>query len=326
MEAQHEAEVSMRTPDLSELETIVTAAETGAPPAALDGRSTLRQTREKAAEMFADALPQLDRAELDRLRNEHDAELRRLAVEAKRRAVEGAAEAAKRLDALVAAERSVLDALPEDTWSPGSFILDEVDFIRSWPTPENLRDSHQERGENWAKYAIEDSQSGTLRGAKEKLSFYTVWQSPRDRAVLVDVLARITVNGHCACDAEWGGVASWFFPDSRSTADVSARLTLWQLWTEPAPVFPVDTVPLETVRAEGGFLGDSSGTSISVSQLVAATKFPVVAQGSILIETSLAVDYEMLSGSVDVDFASDAFSVACPYAIVTLTPEIQMSG
>jgi hypothetical protein len=325
VEAQHEAEVSVRTPDLSELERIVGAAEASATAASPDGRSALRETRQKAAAILAEALPQLDRGELDRLRREHDVELRRLTDEAKRRALEGAADAARRLDAIVAAERAALEALPVDPFGAGSELLLEVDFIRSWPTPENLIDSHQEPGLNWAKYMVDSDDPG-LGVFHEKVSFYIVWQNPRDTAVLVDVLVRLAANGRCQCRAEWGGVGSWFWDDSRSKLDISARLTLWGLWAEPAPLFLVDSVPVESVIATGGFFGDSSGAEIEAAPAVATTLFPVPARASILIEASLAVDYELDAGAVDVDFKSDYLSVGCPYAVVTVPPETMVSG
>jgi hypothetical protein len=313
----------MRECDPSELERIVAVAEANkaeSTRAAADSRRTMRALREKAGALLADALPKLDRAGLDRLHREHDAELHRFADEAKRHTIESAAEAARRIDALVAAERAAFDALPDDPFGPDSDLLLEVDFIRSWATPANLRDSHQAPGVNWAKYAVKSGDQ-TLGQFHEKVSFYNVWQNPRDVAVPVDVLVRLTANGHLDCSADGMGVGAWFGWGGvcKSNVDVSARLTLWGLWADPAPLFPVDTVPVGSCSASGGFFGDSSSASISAAPAVAARGFVVPARASILIEASLAVDYGVEFGAVDVDFASqNLFQVGWAYAVVKL--------
>jgi hypothetical protein len=320
------------TPDLSELETIVAAVEEHAiaptPASDPDRYPALRASHERASAIVIEALAPLDteRAELDRLRREHDEARRRLDDDVKRAATEGAAAASQRLDSLVAAQRAVLEALPDDLFGPDSDLLLEVDFIRSWPTPENLRDWHQEPGLNWAKYRVQDSGGGVGRQASEKVSFYTYWQNPRDVPVLADFLVRLTVNGHCKCGANSVGVASWFISGSRSSVDVSARLTLWGLWADPARLFPVDRVPLQTLNASGGFFGDSNQATISTAPAVTARQFPIPARAYILIEASVVADYELLNGDLDLDFASDnLFSVGVPYAVVTLPREMMVN-
>jgi hypothetical protein len=294
---------------------------------------TLRAIGRKADAILSEALPQLDRTGLNRLQRQHDAELRRLAGEAKRRTIKGGAAAWRHIKGLVAGQRAALDALPVDPFGPNSELLLKVDFIRSWPTPQNLRDSHQAPGVNWAKYAFK-SGSQNLGHFHEKVSFYNVWQNPRDVAVLVDVLVRLTAYGHVSCSAEGGGVSSWFgwAGEYRSSVDVSARLSLWGLWTEPAPIYVVDDIPLGGCSATAGFFSDSDSTSIGsdgngVAPALAATAFAVPPGASILIEASLAVDYKITHGAVDVDFASNnLFNVGWAYATVTLPPDMMANG
>jgi hypothetical protein len=320
---------AMQKPDLSELERIITAAEESkieAAPAAADRLSALRAIREKAAALVADALPQLDRAALDRLGREHDAELRRLAADAKRHTVESAAQSARRLDALVAAERAAFKALDDEPWVPSVYGLGVVDFIRSWPSPEYLRDwAHQEWGENWAKYAFSTDRGGS---SPEKVSFYTMWQNPRDVAIVATILARFTANGHVECSSTGQGIGSWFGITARTRAEVSARLTLWGLWvgpTEPPPLFDVANVSLASISVTTGFFSDSRGESISKSELLSTTGFLIPARAWILIETSLAVDYSVLDGVVNVDFSSQDFSVGAPYTSIIVASELMVA-
>ena len=261
----------MRKPNLSKLEKIVARAERGArkskrPASAKDPRSALRAIQKKAEAVWADALPQLDRKELGRLQRQHDVELRRFADNARRDINGGAAESSRRLDALIAAERTALDALPADPFGPGSNLLLKVDFIRSWPTPENLRDSHQEPGVNWAMFAFgSGNRSGDF---DEKVSFYNVWQNPRDQAVLLDVLVRLTALGWVECTADglhFNVLFGWASEYGRSRVDVSAQLRLWGLWEDPAPISLVDSVPLGSCSATGGFFGDRSWLTMTRS-------------------------------------------------------------
>jgi hypothetical protein len=334
----------MRKANLSKLEKIVARAEREAikskrPASAKDPRSGLRAIQKQADAVLADALPQLDRKELGRLQRQHDVELRRLADNARRHINGSAANASRRLDAFVAAERTALDALPVDPFGPGSNLLLKVDFIRSWPTPENLRDSHQEPGVNWAKFEFD---SGERSGEfDEKVSFYNVWQNPRDQAVLVDVLVRLTALGFVACSADGLGISvlfGWAAEHGRSQLDVSAELRLWGLWEDPAPIFLVDSVPLGSCRASGGFFGDRNTARIStlvdgqenaLAPALKKTGFAVPAGASILIEASLNCHCELsLLGHIAAYFSSDYWhqKVGWAYAVVTLPPVMMANG
>lgn len=103
---------------------------------------------------------------------------------------------------------------------------------------------------------------------------------------------------------------------------MEARLTLWQLWSDPAPQVVVDSRPIASVSAEGGFLGDSSGRFVSDAPGLSTTRFWVRASSAILIESSVVVDYDVLSGSVDADFAGDpSFNIGWAYGTVTRHPK-----
>lgn len=316
----------MRDLTRSELEAIVADAEanpTLSRSAASKTRADdpRRQRRDRLSATVSEEIKRLplDHGRLESLAREDRGVLRRRAEEARRSAVDAAGEAAKRLDALVTSPHGPLGVNPVD-WEPGSFVLETVDFIRSWPTPENLRDSHVGQASNWAEYAVNQSGDSLDRHFSERVSFYTFWRNPRQNAVVATALARLKVNGHCGCSAEGEGVASWFFDNSLAHVDVSARLTLWGLWTDPALRVPVGNVPLGSVTARGGFFGDDAETSITAAPLVVGAGFPIPARAYILIEASVIADYELLDGSVDLDFTSGAFRIECPGMGVILAP------
>lgn len=288
----------------------------------------LRASRDGISAILTDALARIDMDDsaLERLQCEHNAELRRIAEDAKREAVERSGEASRRLEAQVSSQRAALDALPDDPFGPGSHLLLSALFVRSSPTAGNLKDSHLEPGLNWAKWRSQVSGDAIRRQTSEKISFYILWQNPKDVSILADFLVRLTINGHCECSASWGGVASWFFPDSRSEVEISARLTMWPLWLPDAPRLPVYIAPIANVYAEGGFLGDSQGGSISAAPAVVTTQFAIPANGYVLIEASVVAEHDYLDGSADADFASgDLFGVGFAYGVVTVPPEMNVN-
>ena len=198
--------------------------------------------------------------------------------------------------------------------------------------------SHQAPGVNWAKYSFKSKSAKPkqeLGHYSEKGSFYNVWQNPRDTAVLVDVLVRLTALGHVSSSANGIGFPAllWFAGTNEGNAQVNARLSIWSLWTEPALV---DSISLGSCSAEGGVFSDLDSVSIGVTEgehegegvapALATTGFAVPARASILIEASVAVDYQLEFGAVEVDFESDnLFNVGWAYATVTLPPQMMVS-
>jgi hypothetical protein len=313
---------NMRVVDHSELEQIIAAAEAaavGPRVAALTTNDPGRAERTTSTNLMY-ALRQLGarHGELDRLRDEHEADLHRVAAESRRRSMEGAVEAWQRMDALARRERAVWQILPDDPWKPWSQVLLSVLFVRAWPTAGNLHESHLEPGLNFAKYRVRKTPAGP-----EKVSFYILWQNPRDVWVEADILVRLAAYGHGECHADGGGVGSWFGLTSRSEAHLSAQLTLWRMWTSPTTTVTVDNVPFDSFSASGGFFGDTDAHSINQAPTVSTSAFSVAPAGVVIIEASVVVDQVGL-GSVDIDFASGAqpsgFSVGLPYAVVTLPP------
>lgn len=324
---------TMRTPNQSDLESLIAAAEAEATESLRaaptpDQYPALRRSRDRISTLVTDALARIDvnGSELDQLQREHTAELRRIAEDAKSNAIGRSEGASRRIEAAVTVQRDALALLPFDPLDPTTHLLLSALFVRSSPTGENLGDSHLEPGLNWAKWRCQVSGDAIRSRGAEKVSFYILWQNPREVAVLADILVRLTINGHCECNADGTGVASWFFPDSQSEVDISAQLTIWPLWLSHAPRLPVAITPIADVSAGGGFFGDSNEESISAAPAVMTTQFAIPANAYILIEASVVAEYDALNGSVDVDFASgDLFNVGFAYGAVTLPPEMKLS-
>lgn len=306
-------------PESSELEAMIAEAETKAvqrrptAPAPQLNRG-LRASREvtTAVVMQALALTDADRAALDRLGCEHEAELRRLAADTKRIAIKGSAERSRRLDALVMSERSALRAIPDDWRNPWVPSWPPVYFIRSTPGG-RLGETHIEDAKSWAKWQCT---TPALSSGTEKLSFFHLWQNSYDYLVLADISVRLNLTGHMECRAEGWGVPAGWFNESRSEADLSARLTVRPLWLPHDPSQqPQYSLRAASLDVTAGVLSQSRQTSISESFLVRTVRFAVPAEAFILIEGSVELDY---LGIADVDFTSGDFRVACPYCFVTV--------
>ena len=317
----------MLEPDLSKLEAMVAEAETRAselrPTASSSDRYPgVQASLERLSSILINALAltEADRSELDRLGREHDAELRRFADNAKRLAIEGSAEASQRLDAVVMAERATFAALPDDDWrNPWVPSWPPVYFIRSSPGG-SLLDSHVEDAHNWAKWQCT---TGSPSRGSEKLSFFHLWQNPKDSWALADISVRLNLTGHLECSADgWGLPAGWW-TESRSDADVSARLAVWPLWVaHDASQPPQHSINLARLAATAGVFSSSEQTSINQSVLVRTVRFAIPAEAFILIEAGVVLDH---AGSADVDFASGDFRIDCPYCFVILPTDVNMN-
>jgi hypothetical protein len=255
-------------------------------------------------------------SELERRRQEREAGLRRFRDASKRRASLHSDTVAQRLAGRLIAWRDVFDAAaPEpDGVAPWVPETTPVLFIRS-SAGGTLRDS-QVDGSSWAKWECTVSADAIERTATERVSFYHLWQNPGRRTVLVDVNVGMTVRGHAGCEAHGMGVpAGWFWPDTRSDVDVSARLTVWPLWI-PEAAEPVHTVPLASISARAGSFGDAEATAISANVVLRTARYAVPREAYILIEASVVGDFTTTSGDGEVDLATGSFRVDCPYCVV----------
>ena len=249
----------------------------------------------------------LDPERLDKLAAEHSKGRKKLAEDARRRAVEASAAAAGRLKGLVA----ILPAEPMD------LTVDQVTFIRSFAGQGSVLDSNIEPSNNWARYRMEghdDVWAGTGR-----LSFFTLWRNQLTVPASVTARANLAINAHLSCDADWSGVASWFGLSSTARATVSVRTTVWGMDSSVSAVVQQQDVGEASV--DGGFFGDDSSQSIEFSQLLPASAVVVPADTYVLIEVEVLTDWSLNSGaSVTMDAESGSHRVDLPQLILTVLP------
>jgi hypothetical protein len=257
----------------------------------------------------------IDAAELERVGRVASAEREELLAQARERAIAGSPAAAKRLAEL--SPGFVVLADPVEPWQPGSFIVEDALFIRSWPEAGSLREFATGDVGNWAEYRLDVSGDAVASSDEARLSFYFLWQNPRDEDVYAHISARMAVNAHMTAHADWSGVAAWFFGDSFARAQVHGRLSLWPLWTDSTPAVMAD-VPIGQISATGGFFGGGDDTSLAASDLLSGGAFGIPAGRFVMIEVSLVTTWSAMDGSIDLDAESGSFRVDCPAAIVVL--------
>ncbi len=228
------------------------------------------------------------------------------------RAVEASAAAAARLAALTPA----LTTLPAE---PMNVIVDRVTFIRSFIDAGVVLDSEIESLNSWARYRLEASRNFDTMGAG-RLSFFTLWRNPQNKAVVVAAGARLVVNAHLSVDAPWRGVAAWAGisggADARAT--VRGRTTVWAMWDSSIKAVVHDRI-LGEAAAKGGFFGEDDEITIEFNEFLSASGFVVPARESILIEVELLTNWFLDGGAVDLDAESGSFQVSVPHLILTLT-------
>lgn len=272
-------------------------------------RATLaRENRELALrELKAGGL---DPERLNALAEERSRVRRQLAEGAHRRAVEASAAAARRLVDLTPI---ILPAEPVDK------MVDTVTFIRSFADQGVVIDSNVGPGDNWARYKFDASADAITESGTGRLSFFTLFQNPRGSAVILQAGTQLVVNAHLSTGADWGGVASWFFPDSEAQATVRARTTVWRMNSNVSSIV-ADRI-LGNAAAHGGFFGDDNDESIEFSDFLAATGVGVPSKEFVLIETEILTEWSALDGEVHFDAQSGDFKVTIPQLTITISDQ-----
>lgn len=256
----------------------------------------------------------LDPARLDALAAERSKARRELAEQAHRRAVAASDAVARRL-----AELTPVPTRPAD---PMDVLIDRVTFIRSFADAGVVVDSNIGSHDNWARYRLRGSSGGLAESGTGRLSFFTLWQNPQKKSVVVAAGARLVVNAHLSVEASWNGFAAWFISGSEARATVRARMTVWALW-DPALRWIVDDRTLASTGASGGFFGGDNSASVAFNEMMSGSVFTVPGQAYILIEVELLTEWLAADGSVRLDAESGAFRASVPHLALTLTEPVR---
>jgi hypothetical protein len=303
-----------RLPDVKAIATRAERAKPRRPRLSERERATAKQRQAADEKRLRAALAEfVDAATLERLARERETSDLQRAEAAHRRAIAASSHRAKWLAAQTVPANVLAPADGED-----QFIVDTALWMRAWPNTGALRDSSTGPRENWAEYHL-DIDGGILEVPDEaRLSFYALWQNPRDVAVTVRAATRLNVNAHVRAHADARYFMGWMVSGASVDATLRARLTVSPLWLQNTQLVVADDL-LDSVAARGGFLGGDDETTIFTSIFLDAALSLTVPPGRFLMfETSLVTGWEIDSGRLRIDGQSGAFGIDVPYWIVTI--------
>lgn len=251
------------------------------------------------------------------------AAVRRHLQAAKADAVRGSGARAAELREGVAARRKALElvtAVPGELehvwldrplviWRSGVVDLEDS-AIEPWNSHAKIMVSASWERHGWSGAYLEEDRPGTL-------SFFYFWENSTSGYVVVDVYGILLLNGYC----EVGSSGGW-------AGGGEARLTLkggLNLLGLPEPPLPEDGQTTQTLsfRADstGLFSDDEYEHGLVYRGYVVEYDLLPVPPGGLVIEVSLAVDSGLLpTAHLTADFATGAFAVTSPFALVNVRP------
>lgn len=279
----------------------------------------LRRQREA---LFAAALAKtgLDQVKYGQLLKESSAEAARFVDGQRAAAAKRSAAARDSLRKSIDGRRQALAQLPPD---PVQYFAVDAPFL-IWPTLGMEVDSTVI--EPWNSRAECGLHAGNSGGSElfghEELTFYFLWENPRDRYSVTNVDGFLVLNGFC--DALSDGGFFWGERFSKLQVDVTMRLLEW--WNEPPtepPPGPSQTQRAVTLSVDTGGFGDF--VHVEIADVFRGYDlqygfFTLPPHGVVVIEVSVAASYELQDGSVDLAFSGHAFDVQCPFVQVALLP------
>ena len=299
-----------------DVKAIAIRAERARPrPAGLSTRERAAEMRRLAADekrLRASLAKSMDVAALERVAREREKSDLERAKAGHRRAIAASSDRAKWL---------AMQSVPANVLAPADgnqFTVDTALFMRAWPNTGALRDLSTGPGDNWGKYRLDVDGDILDTPDEARLSFYALWQNPRDVPVTVRTSTRINVNAHVAAHADARYFMGWIVAGASVDATLRARFTVSPLWQENTQLVVAEE-PLGSVAARGGFLGGDDDTTVFTSASLDGTITFTVPPGRFLMfETSLVTGWKIDSGNLRVDAENGAFRVDVPFWTVTI--------
>jgi hypothetical protein len=285
-------------------------------------RSEIRANRRAAETLLASSFIKagFEVDKFEELLAQNRTVLRRMAERRKAEAVERSSSAKGTLRHGVEGRRKAIEHLADVTPSesptvaaPKLYELLAAPFLIWWTQGIYLDSLHYEPWNSWANLTL-DSESD----AEDKLSFYFLWQNPRNTHAVIDVDAYLVLNGFCQAGSDGGYFAGLRY----SRLDVFARLDLLEWWNQPptSPLWQVDqsqtAVHLSTDTSGWFDDDDTESEAVFRGYDLRYNLFVVPPGGVVVFEVALFVRYASQEGSIHADFQSGDFEVLCPGVLI----------
>lgn len=298
------------------------SARSSPPPATFGqtGAAGLLRRRRDALLAAALARTALDREKSEQLLADSGAEVARFVAGRRSAAGRRSTESRDAMRKVIDGRREAVAKLPPD---PVRYFALDTPFL-IWPTLGMELDSTVV--EPWNSRAECGLHAGNSGGSEqtghEELTFYFLWENPRNRYSVANVDAFLVLNGFC--DAVGHGGVLWGDRFSRLQVDATLRLMEWwnQPPTEPAPESGQVQRAVNLAVDTGGF---DDFTHVEIADVFRGYDlqygfFALPPHGVVVIEVSLAASYDLQDGSVDVAFSGNGFDVLCPFVQIALLP------
>jgi hypothetical protein len=270
---------------------------------------TNRRTLENLlASYFTKAGFEVDK--VDEVLAQNQTALRRIVENRKAEAVKQSSSVKDTLRYGVDSRRKTIEHL--GTLAPPEYQLLDAPFL-IWPTVGvYFHDSHYEPWNSWAKITVDSSRTE----GREELSFYFLWENPRDVHAVINVDSDLVLSGFCWVESDGG----FFAGDRHAGIALYARLFSWEWWNQPptSPLWPngiyEQALDLDTNTGAIFDDGDSEFAVVYSAHDLRHNLFLVPPHEVVVFEVVLDVLYGTGedSGSIHVDFASGEFEVLCP--------------
>jgi hypothetical protein len=242
-------------------------------------------------------------------------EMRRLAEERKQQAIKESASVAARLRAAEKRWLQNRSFLRSHLKSSPDFVPPVVTAVEtaSMIVPSSgleMDNFELSAVNNWAKVRGQWSSS-----ANENLRFIFMWSNPNDTYTVINAASYVSVNGSCQLDANGGALG--ILPGGNSSLDLSASMTIWELWDQPPNSLLTETLQIFSQSANGGGWFSSVGAvehfsvNTSTGDLI-YYQLVLPPNAAVAFEVTFQIDAQIDNGSAQIDFSSGSFEVRCP--------------
>jgi hypothetical protein len=273
-------------------------------------RMSQRPVENLAASHLTTAGFEIDK--LEKIREQHQTELRRILEERKADAVKHSYDAKDAIRYGVDSRLKNVELLPV----PPKYELLNTPFLIWWTQGIDFPEIQYEPLNSRAQFRIQSDDGISY----DEMSFYFLWDNPSDRHAVINVDGYLVVDGFCIGRSEGG-----FLPGFRySTISLNAQLHLLEWWnqppTEPLPQFGQSQNVLSLSTNTGGFM-DSDAVEfehVFRGYDLRYELFVIPPREVVVIEVAFSLLYGSSHGSIDIDFASGNFQVMCPAVLLAI--------
>jgi len=131
--------------------------------------------------------------QFERIQGQRRAELQRIVEGERAHAIKESSSARVRLRDAAASDLKGFEAIAD----PSVFVLDTPFLIWGyaiWGDAHPVEASHIEARKSWAKIRMDEH---SRIGSTYYLTFFFIWDNPRDQWIITNIDANVTVNGYC---------------------------------------------------------------------------------------------------------------------------------